>query len=173
MAKRLVAIFLFLSLVITITGYQAVYYFYLQQVKAEMKQHLLSAASNEVTTFVIHTDNAAEVSALQWEEETEFSLNGTMYDVLEKKQHGNTLILRCIADTKETALIRQYQQLTKNNNSAQKWASLYKLLDTHYIPVDDMHMGAYALDMRKPFSRHMPSVLSCYHHILTPPPRLS
>lgn len=60
---------------------------------------------------------AEQAGALQWEEEDEFQLDGEMFDVVEKKMVDGHLLLRCISDKKEDALIRVYLQANKNNGN--------------------------------------------------------
>ena len=58
-----------------------------------------------------------EAEQLEWEEEMEFNYKGEMYDVVEKKVEGNRVTVRCIPDTKEDALLLDYQKNTGRHSS--------------------------------------------------------
>ena len=49
-----------------------------------------------------------------WEEENEFSLNGSMFDVIEQRIQGDRLHLLCVADGNEDALIAQAKRTDPN-----------------------------------------------------------
>lgn len=52
-----------------------------------------------------------------WEEEHEFSFNGSMFDVIEQSVHGDRLHIVCVADGNEDALIAQARRTAPNGHS--------------------------------------------------------
>jgi hypothetical protein len=58
-----------------------------------------------------------QCNQLEWEDEVEFKYKGEMYDVIEKKTSGNKVLLTCIADSKETALLQEFQKNTDRSRS--------------------------------------------------------
>src|SRR5690349_3355175 len=73
---------------------------------------------------------------LNWEEDNEFSYEGDMYDVAEKKVIDGKMHLLCIPDKKESKLLQQYQEQTNKSQSQDK-TTLLILLAT-YIPASDI-----------------------------------
>lgn len=71
-----------------------------------------------------------ESKQLYWEDDQEFSFNGEMYDVIEKKRGGNILIIRCIPDKKETDLLKEYQKQNKHNSSN---STVFQLITTQFV----------------------------------------
>ncbi len=97
-----------------------------------MKAHLKNNFHKEVETFVFNVKDKNALSQFEWEGDDEFSYKGEMFDVLEKHKEGNKLIIRCISDTKETSLLKDFKK-ANNNQSSPKAKLIYKLLDTHFI----------------------------------------
>jgi hypothetical protein len=58
-----------------------------------------------------------QCTQLEWEDEAEFKYKGEMYDLIEKKINGNNVLLTCIADSKETALLQEFQKNTSRSRS--------------------------------------------------------
>lgn len=136
-----------------------------------MKQYLLHAPSKEVVELTV----AVNDSPLQWEEENEFSLNSTMYDVLDEKQVGDSMVIRCVPDEKETELVSEYQKINQQNNpsSQQKWASLYKQIDSFFTPALVAYPDYFLPHIAIAFAYYQIHILSPSYPILTPPPQLS
>jgi hypothetical protein len=138
-----------------------------------MKKALRLQANNEdETTFVYSLDDKKSIEQLEWEGNDEFSLNGEMYDMIEKKIENNKLIIRCISDKKETALIKKYEKINNENNSKSKSALLLKLVSSSYLAT----VNAELLIKYKP----VPSIIyfqceivsSRPLDVLTPPPQV-
>ena len=136
-----------------------------------MKQYLLHTPSKEVVQLTV----AANDPQLQWEEGSEFSLNDTMYDVLDKKAMGDSIVIRCVADEKETALVNEYQKINQRNNpsSQQKWMSLYKQMDGFFAPAFVAYPDCFLPDIKATFAYYQMHILSPAYPIIAPPPRLS
>jgi len=81
----------------------------------------------DVVQLIFNTD---QCKGLYWENENEFSYNGEMYDVIEKKYKPHQLIIHCIPDEKETALLNEYQKNNKHNSSN---STIIHLITTPFI----------------------------------------
>jgi len=98
-----------------------------------MRAFLRSQDNHKGVTKLSFTDE--ESKGLEWEDEMEFSYKGEMYDVIEKQINGNRTIFRCIADTNETSLLREFQKNTKRNTSN---SFIAQLITAQFIlPVGD------------------------------------
>ncbi len=97
-----------------------------------MKELIRTQQSNEnENDFVFSLDDKTAAAQLKWEGDDEFSLNGEMYDVIEKKVENNKLIIRCFSDKKETTLLQKAKEGWKENERSNKIANeLLQLLQT-------------------------------------------
>lgn len=138
-----------------------------------MKQYLASNNHKDVEVLIIPVHDTAALAQLQWEGETEFGLNGEMYDVLQKTITANKLIIRCISDTKETALLKDYEQINKENNnpSKQKSASLIKLITTYFEPIPLLSYFHFPASDKSIYISFKSTLFFHYPNVLTPPPQ--
>jgi hypothetical protein len=99
-----------------IAGYHFYFSLQLWQVKKEMKESL--ATVNRSSLQVFHFTKA-DYANICWEEENEFSLDGSMYDLIEKHESNGVISITCIADKKETSLLAaQLHTKQQSNNSS-------------------------------------------------------
>ena len=85
--------------------------------KDVIKEKILSQLKEEELQVISLTDN----KEIFWEEKgEEFLYNGEMYDVVKTKTVNGKVMLYCINDKKEKALIDKYNLVTKNNSSTDK-----------------------------------------------------
>jgi len=108
--------------------------FHLQQagIKAEMKRQVkLQLSKSETENFIFALDNKERFGNLNWDGDLEFNFNGEMYDVISKRIEGNKLIVQCINDKKETALVNNLCDSWKENDRSNKMANeLFQILQT-------------------------------------------
>ncbi len=84
--KKLIVIFLSVCFLLNITGYHIIFYLRQEEIKAEMREAIrLQTYSGDETDFVFLLNDKQSMKQLQWEGDDEFSFNGEMYDVIEKK----------------------------------------------------------------------------------------
>jgi hypothetical protein len=131
----------------------------------------LHANNEEQEVFIFSLNGKNNIEKLQWEGDDEFYLNGEMYDVIESKIINGKLVIRCISDKKETALIKNYEKITKENNSKSKSALLLKLVSSCYLATED----------KEPILKYTPVPSNIYFaseflssqvlDVLTPPPQ--
>jgi hypothetical protein len=175
--QRIVAIVLLISLTLNITGYH--FFFCLQQkeIKTIIKKRIgnnLEAESTEQFVFSINPGKGVENP--EWEGDDEFSYQEEMYDVIDKKIENGKIYVHCISDKKETRLIRNYQELMKNdasNPSSKKRSglllqlinTLYNIL-THYDPY--AHLADFQITYRALYSSLLAAMIT---EVPTPPPQ--
>ena len=98
------------------------YYFVLrhsQSVHKEViKEKILSQLKDEELKIISLSDDHQQI---YWEENgKEFLFKGEMYDVVKTKSVNGKVMLYCIDDKKEMALVNNYNLITKHNSSSDK-----------------------------------------------------
>jgi hypothetical protein len=159
-------------LFINIIGYHLIFYFRQLEIKSEMKRLILAQPNSEdENDFVIPVDDKSTMAKLEWEGDDEFSFNGDMYDVIEKKVENNKLIIRSLADKRETALIKKYSKLNNEGNARGKTALLMNLVNSAYV-FSSIPDGFRESNL-KPFKIYFRSCIgsSKTQEVLTPPPQ--
>ena len=137
-----------------------------------MKKLLLTQRNKEEENdFVFSLNDKVAMAKLEWEGDNEFRLNGEMYDVIEKKTEGNKLTLRCLADKKETALLKKandrWGENEKNNKAVNE---LFQLLQTLF---HSSHSAGFSFDETSGnnFYTFLEPLPSRIKEIPTPPPQ--
>lgn len=137
-----------------------------------MRKLILDQPGREDENDFIFSLNDKRISQLEWEGDDEFGLNGEMYDVIEKKTQNNRLIIRALADKKETALLRKYADMSREDHSKSKSALLLKLIGGSYVvtPCVTFFTKVSAGTFKQFFQSQIISAL--VHDVLTPPPQV-
>lgn len=97
-----------------------------------MRAYLNTTGHKDLTIFFVQTNDSKALAQFAWEGENEFHYNNEMYDVIEKRAEGGHLLIRCISDKKETALIKDFQK-AGSDQSRQKSNLLSNLISLQYI----------------------------------------
>jgi hypothetical protein len=105
----------------------------LSAIKSEMKALLQSDKNHPDAIQIFLTKE--ECAQLEWEDEAEFKYNGEMYDLIKKKTNGNKVLITCIADSKETSLLQEFQKHT--NKSRSHWMVNQLVTACFVIPHED------------------------------------
>ena len=108
---------------------------------------------------------------MDWEGDDEFSYNGEMYDVIEKKTENGKLIIRSIADKRETALLNKAKDHWNQNEKSNKVADeLFQLLQSlfHSSKAEELVFNKPLVNRTSFISLPLPSQVK---KIPTPPPR--
>ena len=108
-----------------------------------------------------------ECKQLEWEDENEFRYQGQMYDVIEKKIAGAILILHCISDKKETALLLEYQKNTKRHSST---SNIFRLITAQFDLPNKYQLLSPVSMVKKYFSGYSFSLQNPVPAIVPPPP---
>ncbi|HEU4902335.1 MAG TPA: hypothetical protein VFT06_06060 [Flavisolibacter sp.] len=166
--RRLLAILLLCCLLFLTTGYHVLYRLRIAEAKREMKKTLLIAEKEDLVHFSFSPEELAE---LNWENNHEFFYRGEMFDVLEQKERSGRVIISCISDQKEKALVDAYLQTGKS--SSQQSTAILKLLTADYLPaiLPAMKKPVQQLTITRPFYRVF--FRSWEKPTLTPPPQFA
>ena len=137
-------------------------------------RHYLHHLSGETSIQKLIVDKS-DIALLYWENKDEFSFNGEMYDLIEKQDEGNKLVLYCIPDKKETSLISEYQKLIQKNNHSQTTPSesLLQLITTHFMATDLIGLRLPDVCSNPLRYRHSFLLPHTFHTVITPPPQAS
>jgi hypothetical protein len=161
---------LLLCLTTNMSGLFVVFYFQQQELKREMRQYI--RRHEQFSGITIFTFPAKHQKSLQWEIDEEYSFHGQLYDVIKKVQRGDQIFVYCIPDDKESALIKNFLQLSENKKPLKdKTSAQTELLSWPYVLAEQNMTSAFT-----------PLVLSHHEHysfflpftervILAPPPR--
>jgi len=127
--------------------------------------------SEQETDFVYAIHDKRSMAELRWEGDDEFSFNGEMYDAIGKQIDNGTLIIRAIADKRETALVNKvkdhWSQNEKNNKAADE---LFQMLQSlfHSTKTDELVLIKPSVNRNSFISLPLPSWRK---QIPKPPPR--
>jgi hypothetical protein len=111
------------------------------------------------------------MAQLDWEGDDEFRFNGEMYDVIDKKIENGKLIIRSIADKRETALLNKVKDHWNQNEKSNKVADeLFQMLQSlfHSSKTDELVLIKPSVNRISFISLQLPSQVRT---IPTPPPR--
>ena len=88
------------------------------EIKKEMFRRIAAGDySGELICFTFNNDSEIKWKVI-WKDDHEFEFNGTMYDIVKKDTKGDTIILYCINDEKESELIKSF--LKENSKEKNK-----------------------------------------------------
>jgi len=91
----------------------------------------MQAHSVDENDFTFSMSDKKAMAQLDWDGDDEFSYNGEMYDVIEKKVVNNTLIIRALADKDETDLVNKFGAGQRDDGRSNKIANeLFQILQT-------------------------------------------
>jgi hypothetical protein len=174
--KKAWAIVMLFCLLFMMTGFRAIFRLRRAEIKSQVRRSIRNRKSNEgLVEFSFNLNNKEQLSRIEWEDGHEFRFNGHMYDVVEKTVTGNRMVLLCLPDTREEALVRAYEKMNEEQNGPPHSASfsLFKLLRSLFAPPGSH--GAPPLSAEKPplSSRYLYYFSSLYRPVQTPPPRIA
>lgn len=123
-----------LCFLLNIIGYYIIFYFRQEGIKVEMREVICQQTYNEnETDFVFSLNDKQAMKQLEWEGDDEFTFNGEMYDVIEKKTENGQLTIRAIADVQETALLNKSKEHWNQDEKSNRVADeLFQLLQSLY-----------------------------------------
>jgi hypothetical protein len=163
--QKLTSIFFLTCLCCGLLGYHLVFHVQLAAVKSEMKAFLRNQQHNKnIVQIRLSTE---ELKHLHWEDEHEFRYQGKMYDVIEMKSGHGIVLIRCIADEKETALLNEYQKNKKENPSN---SLIFQLITAAYILPAHFLVQQPEKIIKLNFRDHSPSLQDPVSVVTQPPP---
>lgn len=167
MIKKPAALVAILLLFFITAGYHFLFRIQIAEAKSEMKAHLININKQDVTEFVFAGN---QLSQLDWENDSEFSYNDEMYDVLEKATENGKTTIRCISDEKESSLVTAYQQIEKSNSEKNSSNIFLKLITTPFVPSSSIVLEKLSLISKPHFKNISSQAAAVYLDVLTPPP---
>jgi hypothetical protein len=155
------------SLCFSMIGYHAFFHFQIATAKTEMRALLKTQKRHaDVTEFSF---NKKEFVELEWENAHEFRYHNEMYDVIEQKEIDGKLIIRCISDKKETALLNEYKKTNKRNQSN---SPAVQLMTVQFVLPGDEPMAVPQRLLQHCFTDHSYNLYDSYSSIVIPPPEV-
>ncbi|WP_373548766.1 hypothetical protein [Haliscomenobacter sp.] len=110
--KKLSGIFLLACLSLPVLGTYTWLHFQKLRVKKEVKQAMMQGMSRERLVRLAFTEGQVD-TLLRWEHAKEFEFQNQMYDVLEQKKQGDSMVYWCWWDQEETLLNRHLDDLAQ------------------------------------------------------------
>ena len=108
-----------------------------------------------------------------WAKEDEFELDGNMFDVVKKEEHGLFVFLYCLNDEKEARIIKNFKKQyddAKNHNGNSPLKNNSQILNFTAIL-----NNTYSLQKRNNIFGHIPIIVPLYNsikpEIVSPPPK--
>lgn len=132
MLRRLITISLLFIFLYNSIGYYFI--FKIQQALIHSKtEFFLNRASITDPSISLIKVSVSNNNSIQWLESDEFIFKGSLYDLQQKKQEGDTIYLYCKNDEQEFELFKELkafviEQLDPNNDQAKKIPSAFKLV---------------------------------------------
>lgn len=165
--RQLFAILTLCCLLFLVAGYHLLYHYRITEAKQEMRQALLRVNAEGVSKLSF---SRAELASLEWEDPSEFRYRGEMYDVLKVEKKGDSVVVWCLSDDKESALLNAYTD-TQNQSSGSPSTILLKVLHSPYLP--SVAVTVFSPEERRPknatlFLFYLPQTDGA---IVTPPPQ--
>lgn len=108
--RHIFAVFLALALIGPVAGMYVWLQFKKQNIRRTVKHSIEEGLNRDELILLKFTES--ETQNLEWEHEKEFEFGGEMFDIVERKQVGDTLYFWCWEDNEETELNRQLARLS-------------------------------------------------------------
>ena len=176
--KKLTAISILSLIILSQWGYYCFYSFQLYEVKKEAKTRMLQNIPEKFLNVVNVQERA---DAIVWEDNnTEFKLDGKMYDVVRFKKEQGKVFVVCISDEKEDGIIASFANSVKKNAddnsgnsnsgktpikiSIKDWAFEEKLIEP---------ASAIILKTEKRNIDYSEQAIDGYSKIVSPPPNIN
>jgi hypothetical protein len=171
--KKTVAIFFLSCLFLNITGYYLVFRFQQSEIRTEMRKKLRIDNAAEIKQFVFSLNDKKALASIEWEGDDECSIAGEMHDVISKQVIDGRLIIRCVDDKGETALIKRYNDLSNSSDpSKSRSATLLKLLENFYDRHYSFESEFTTSISNTNFDLRVSQTIRGRNDVLTPPPQI-
>ncbi len=139
MKGKIAGIFLSLCLVLPISATFLFLHLQMKQVKREVKCKMIAGIDKKELVLLKFSESESQTS-LNWKHSKEFEYKGEMYDVVEKKIHGDSIFYWCWWDHEETKLNKKLKSLVADSlgqnpqrkDKQEKLADFFKKLFYEY-----------------------------------------
>jgi hypothetical protein len=165
LVRKLTSILLLACLCCTWVGYHFVFHVQLSAIKSEMKAFLQNEKNHANAVQISLT--MEQCRQLEWENENEFEYKEVMYDLIEKKVSGGQVLLRCIADSKETALLQEFQ---KNTSRSRSHSLISQLITASFILPHQHLLDRPERTVKNKHTELSAFLAKAYTTVVSPPP---
>lgn len=159
-----------------VMGTLAVFHLFRYQVRQEARESIIRAVKEELVDLAFSSSELH--SRLKWKHSLEFEFQGQMYDIVEQRVQGDTVIFTCYKDEKETRLNQELDKTVaraigqdpaqKNNNDR-----LAKFFKTLYQPASSVWSPTLLLSSTLNFELCTLNYQSGFIAPPSPPPKLA
>ncbi|MFO7613994.1 MAG: hypothetical protein R6W71_05065 [Bacteroidales bacterium] len=174
--RKILAILMIVILLAPVIGTLAVFHLYRYQIRKEVTEIIIRGMKEEWVDLAF---SSAEIKTkLKWKHSREFEFEGQMYDIVEQRIEGDTVIYTCYKDDKETRLNQQLDKsvaralgqdpVQKNRN--ERIANFFKNL---YQPVSVIWHPELFPNSTLNFGLYSSNYLSLYIAPPSPPPKIA
>ena len=173
--KKIVAISLLLTLLFAYGGYWIVFKLQQYNIRSEVKQAIKNGISeDEIRTFVLADLEKLPPNEFAWIHAKEFKLNGAYFDVIRTENKGDSVLLFCFHDLKESQLFAgldhiiamkmgEHEPLQKNKSTLNSF--LESLFLNQPTPLNTN--GSFSIKLRMIWQNlYLPSCIFC---VFSPP----
>lgn len=133
-----------------------------------MKAAISAGDGNNVIRFDF---TQKEFSALEWEGRSEFTFKGEMYDVVRKEKVGESIVVWCMDDKSETALVNNYLKFHRPLSEKNTSAALLKFLTLQFQSPALIEVNQSVTLHLFSFPPYVSGLSSAERFILVPPPK--
>ena len=134
------------------------------------EQLAISFGKNEVSFFIFHKNNSQS-------NKREFEINGQFYDVISREIQGDSVVIKCFSDKKETQLIAQFHDDIQKNiaqkaDSQKKTQLFFTYLLKDFIFDNEFYLAIppSVLELKKSLFSTLTSFYPLCFILIEPPP---
>ena len=170
--RKILLISLLALLIYNSIGFVISFQLFRHEWRLKVREQLaISFGKDEVSFFTFHKNNPTS-------NRHEFEINGQFYDVISREIQGDSVVVKCFSDEKETQLIAQFHDDIQKNiaqkTDYQKKTQLfftYLLKDFIFENEFPLTTPPSVLEVKKSlFSASASFYPLCFVHIVAPPP---
>ena len=170
--RKLLLISLLALLIYNSIGFVISFQHFRHEWQMKVREQLaISYGKDEVSFFTFHKNNSKS-------NKHEFDINGQFYDVISREIQGDSVIVKCFSDEKETQLIAQFhddiqKNMAQKTDSQKKTQLFFNYLLKDFIFDNEFHlaMPPSVLEVKKSLFSVLKSFYSyCFIPIEIPPP---
>ena len=136
-----------------------------------MKHHMVDLKKQQVLT-TLHL-NLKDQDQISWENETEFIYKHNLYDLIDKKETKDGIIITCLADKNEESLVKTFNNLNDQSNPSHTTSgSLFKLINQSFLTTENISFNRIENTKSLLTSQHIIHLPSRLRYVLIPPPKM-
>ena len=171
--RKLLLISLLALLIYNSIGFVISFQHFRHEWQLKVREQLaISFGKNEVSFFIFHKNNSQS-------NKREFEINGQFYDVISREFQGDSVVVQCFSDEKETQLIAQFhddiqKNIAQRTDSQKKTQLFFTYLLKDFIFDNEFRLTypPSVLEAKKPLFLPIKSFHPlCFISINSPPPK--